>query len=664
MHSWRDKILEDFPAGICRLTIVSDPDGLFDEILLAQELNRRGFEITKFGDSIEFRYEYEKDFRAAWDSGKALDLIVVTEEKDTEIIQLPYDLLKKGRILSYGLADIFPTLSYPILKNLDIHLIDALYAKKHLLSSELLGDNATIDTILKLVYGLQPEFIDTDEELLGELLRIHYSRIGIDELSAKRLISALKEKPYLKNWPVEKLVKDSKAFYDFLQERWPLYLNHKQKDEIFDSNNVKQPFRIPGPAILPFGGNRIRPFIDNLFVEGILKPVATDTPEKFLNSWEQCGIIVHPEIRKQARIAQLCKLVEAHIPSEESDYRQWQDFSLLWAELSMLVEIEGNAEDLQALYEMRKFIDDRFSEWLSQSFKLLINLSPVEPVMVHHVHRMLERHFEEYPNCNLALIVIDGLSLSQWLNIRHYFESNKAPLKFRETAIFSWVPTLTSISRQAIFSGKIPINFGKYIASTSQEEALWKQSWEEKTQIMRGALYYQKAIEKSNPQEILHSLDSLRTPIVAGLVINIIDEIMHGNLLGSGGMHNMIKLWLEQGFLEMLLDELTKRGYLVWITSDHGNIECEGKGRLSGEGILAIGRGERARMYTSENLRDVAAKKSPFGCKWKPIGLPEGYYPLLATGNSAFISEREKAVSHGGISIDEVIVPLIRVERN
>ena len=180
MHSWRDKILEDFPAGICRLTIVSDPDGLFDEILLAQELNRRGFEITKFGDSIEFRYEYEKDFRAAWDSGKALDLIVVTEEKDTEIIQLPYDLLKKGRILSYGLADIFPTLSYPILKNLDIHLIDALYAKKHLLSSELLGDNATIDTILKLVYGLQPEFIDTDEELLGELLRIHYSRIGID----------------------------------------------------------------------------------------------------------------------------------------------------------------------------------------------------------------------------------------------------------------------------------------------------------------------------------------------------------------------------------------------------------------------------------------------------------------------------------------------------
>lgn len=126
----------------------------------------------------------------------------------------------------------------------------------------------------------------------------------------------------------------------------------------------------------------------------------------------------------------------------------------------------------------------------------------------------------------------------------------------------------------------------------------------------------------------------------------------------------MIELWLEQGFLETLLNELTKRGYLVWITSDHGNIECEGKGRLSGEGILAIGRGERARMYTSENLRDVAAKKSPFACKWKPIGLPEGYYPLLATGNSAFISEREKAVSHGGISIDEVIVPLIRVERN
>jgi len=60
MASWRDEILKDFPAGICKLTIVQDPDRLFEEAVLVQELNCRGYEIVKFGDPIVFRYEYEK----------------------------------------------------------------------------------------------------------------------------------------------------------------------------------------------------------------------------------------------------------------------------------------------------------------------------------------------------------------------------------------------------------------------------------------------------------------------------------------------------------------------------------------------------------------------------------------------------------------------------
>jgi len=101
--------------------------------------------------------------------------------------------------LFYSLGGIFPTLSYPCLQKVDIALIDTLYAKKHLLPSFPVGDIATIDIILKLVYGLQPELIDTNEELLRELLRIHYQHLALDEFSAKRFASVLKEKPQLKS---------------------------------------------------------------------------------------------------------------------------------------------------------------------------------------------------------------------------------------------------------------------------------------------------------------------------------------------------------------------------------------------------------------------------------------------------------------------------------
>ena len=664
MASWRDEILKDFPSGICKLTIVRDPDRLFEEALLVQELNCRGYEIVKFGDPIVFRYEYEKEYRSVWDAGKSLNLIVVPEEREKEVITLPYDILKRARTLFYSLGGIFPTLSYPVLQKVDIALIDTLYAKKHLLPSFPVGDIATIDIILKLVYGLQPELIDTNEELLRELLRIHYQHLTLDEFSAMRFASVLKEKPQLKKWPIDILLRDSNTFYEFLQERWPLYLAHKQNDELLDSITIEQTLRIPGPKILQFAEDTIRPFIDNLFTEGMLKPVVVEAPEAFLGSWEQCGILVRKEAAVHSRITKLFQHIEAHIPMGASNYRQWQDFIWPWAELSMLVETEGTSKEMQDLSEMRAAINKQFAEWLTQSFKLLINLSPAQPIMVHHVHRMLERYFEKSKTSNnVALIVIDGLSLSQWISIRHHFETRKAPLKFRETTLFAWVPTLTTISRQAIFAGKSPLSFPNQVETTSQEEMLWRQSWEGQIQSQSLHLYYRKEIEKSNCQELFDTLDSMHEPIVAGLVINIVDEIMHNNILGAHDMQNSLRTWLEQGYLEELLDELIKREYSVWITSDHGNIECEGKGRLSGEGILASERGERARIYTSQNLRDAAAQKLAFSQKWKPIGLPDNYYPLLATGTSAFLNEGEKAISHGSISIEEVLVPLIEVER-
>jgi hypothetical protein len=149
---------------------------------------------------------------------------------------------------------------------------------------------------------------------------------------------------------------------------------------------------------------------------------------------------------------------------------------------------------------------------------------------------------------------------------------------------------------------------------------------------------------------------------VVGLVVDKVDKIMHGMQLGSAGMHNQIKQWCQSGFLAALVGQLLEYGYEVWLTADHGNIQCDGKGRPS-EGVIAETRGERVRVYPTPELRAQVAGAFPFAHEWQPVGLPADYFPLVAGGHDAFVNPGCTIVGHGGIAIEEVIVPLVKFDR-
>ncbi len=110
-----------------------------------------------------------------------------------------------------------------------------------------------------------------------------------------------------------------------------------------------------------------------------------------------------------------------------------------------------------------------------------------------------------------------------------------------------------------------------------------------------------------------------------------------------------------------LLDQLHSYGFNVFLTSDHGNIEATGIGRPS-EGAIADLRGERVRVYPDQILRAKVKAQFPNAIEWSPLGLPEEYLPLLAPGRQAFIRPGERIVGHGGISLEELIVPFIHIE--
>jgi hypothetical protein len=661
MSSWRDAILNDFVPNVSKLTLVADPDCLLTEEKLALALRGRGFDLIEFNDPVEFRYAYESKYRSIWDRGEHTDLVVILRLQDAELESLPYDLLQAGRKLSFNLGALFPTLSYPVIEKLDRSLLDALFEAQRKSPPDRMGDNATKDFILRHVFGIAAELIVGEVELLRALLRLHYGKLQIPLMLAERLIQVLKGHDGFKAWPLSEIVPDDEAFFAFLQERWPIFLSRLGSANQVREYSPEYDLKYPGPDQLPFDHQDIKVYIDNLFLEGKLTPVEAKGIEVDAGSWVRSGIATSGVDDDELRISRLFGLVEKGLPTAEARYSDWTAFALKWAELSSLVHCGNSTEHQNRLREIGDALNTTFAGWLADHYSSLINLPPTNPAMLHHVPRRLARDIEDSGNRRTALIVVDGLALDQWVTIRQLLQKQDANLVMRESATFAWIPTLTSVSRQSIFSGKPPLYFPSSINSTNSEEKLWKQFWEGHG-LSRLDVAYQRGLGDGDASSVLDSAIHPGKTKVVGLVVDKVDKIMHGMQLGSAGMHNQIKQWCHAGFLSTLVGQLLDYGYEVWLTADHGNIQCDGKGRPS-EGVIAETRGERVRVYPTPELRAQVAGAFPFAHEWQPVGLPADYFPLVAGGRDAFVNPGDAIVGHGGVAIEEVIVPLVKFER-
>jgi hypothetical protein len=665
MTSWRDQILAEFTPNVARLTLVADPDGLLLEEGILEGIRQRGFELIPFEDPIAFRYAYESKFRSRWDRGEATDLVVVLRSETSDLASLPHDLLQSGRKLAFNLGDIFPNLSYPVVAELDRGDLDALYNAQDRHAPGRLGVNATKEFVLRHVFEIAPELIKGHSDLLRALLRRHYRHLRIPAALDERFIQLLRQDNAFDDWPLETIVPDRDLFFAFLQERWPIFLDRTTQKEPSAAHEDKDPYglTIDGPVDLPFDHHDIRVYIDNLFLEGLLQPVPYADADDLSKTWVGIGIQTDPSADRWRRIQKLIDNLHGSLPPEDSRHGDWFHFARAWSELKLLLnqQSDGPPEGLHdRIKDLEDHVDDRFAAWILKRYAGLINLPPVPPVMLHHLPRFLSRQLAENRIAKVALIVVDGLSLDQWLAVREELDRLQARFRCREGAVFAWMPSLTSVSRQAAFAGKTPIFFPDSIHSTDKEPALWHRFWGDEG-LTPKEVVYRKGLGNGDLTELTEALShpKVRT---AGLVIDKVDKIMHGMQMGSAGMHSQVRQWSRQPYLRSLLNCLLDGGYRIYLTSDHGNIEAKGCGRPA-EGAVADLRGERVRVFSDAGLREKVKERFPSSLEWPPVGLPEDYLPLIAPTRRAFVNEKHRIVSHGGLSVEELIVPLIQIER-
>ena len=669
LPTWQQKILKQLDGRLAQYFVADDPDSLLAEESLQKTLLEQGLPLYFYEDSIELRHFLS--VREIADSSDSCGCIISVDTDSHDIEALPYDLLSHARRLALPLGDCFPDLTYSVLKALQVEELNALDIALEDYTPGKMSESASCDFVLRHVFKLAPEIIQTSSDLLRSLLRLHYRDVELPYVLKRRLIALLARRKQFSHWPLEDIVSGKQSFFSFLQRHWPSYVEAVVKSL---KDNIDEPaaiYRVSGnneeKVVLPFGHDDVRVYIDTLFFEGCLTPIEVNCPDKLIGHWCLAGVLQDHDKELRKRLTGLIKLCEETLPVVEDRHQQWQQYAYRWAELSASFhsnqsQLKASDGVVDAYIELQQKIDDRFSNWMLDKYTGLHNHPPTSPAMLHHIPKVMAREVGSSKTAKTALILVDGLAINQWITARSELDFDVTITgRVTESAVFAWVPTVTSVSRQALFSAKAPYQFANTIGTTSSEPKVWQQFWQDHG-LDKNQVYYKKGLGTGNVEPLIDELSDRRLRAV-GLVINTVDDMMHGMQLGAAGMHNQVKLWAESGYLQRLIEALVDGGFSVHITSDHGNVEAVGSGKIK-EGAVAESRGERARVYKTEVLMQSVDFSASDAVAWPRAGLPNDYFPVVMKGREAFVASGESIVGHGGIAIEEVIVPYIRVKRD
>ncbi len=286
-------------------------------------------------------------------------------------------------------------------------------------------------------------------------------------------------------------------------------------------------------------------------------------------------------------------------------------------------------------------INRRFRNYILKWYgKLSTSMDWESPVLVSRAMDFMHERSKKF-----IIIVMDGMAEFDW----HILSKSFSGVQYQQTAAFSMIPTVTSVSRQCLLSNKYP----------RELENPWSQS-KEKQEFIACA----KNLGFSDNQisyQRGYGADFNSLIRCGAVIINDIDDMVHGQKQGRIGMFNDVGVMAKQKKLADMTRKFLSAGFDVYITADHGNTTRRGMGKLMSTGVETETKSRC--MLVLKGFADKDGMKTKYGLLEFPrIYLPKEYDYLICDVGDSFDAKGEDIMSHGGISIDECIVPFIKIK--
>ena len=284
----------------------------------------------------------------------------------------------------------------------------------------------------------------------------------------------------------------------------------------------------------------------------------------------------------------------------------------------------------------------------------------------------------------IFFILIDNFRLDQWRVVKNLLSDY---FTFEENLYYSILPTVTQYARNAIFSGLLPAQIEQMFPElwVDEESEEGKNMNEEpliRTQIERFrkkyTFSYHKIYNSQYGERLLNNLSDLSHNQLNVIVINFVDMLSHARTeskmirelaQSEAAYRSLTRSWFQHSTMLELFKCLAEKGYRIILTTDHGTIRVDNPVKIMGD------------RNTNTNLRYKVGKNMT--CESKHVfeikdpakaGLPSPNLStkyIFATNESFFaypnnynyyVSYYRNTFQHGGISLEEMLAPIITMQ--
>ena len=282
-------------------------------------------------------------------------------------------------------------------------------------------------------------------------------------------------------------------------------------------------------------------------------------------------------------------------------------------------------------------------------------------------------------------VLVDNFRHDQWKIIR---EMMSEFYTFTEENLYcSILPTATQYARNAIFSGLMPLQIQQmfphlWVDEDEDDGKNMNESELIKTQLDRYRKKYNFSYHKVNEspycEKLIDQLPNLDNNELNVIVLNFIDMLSHARteskmmreLANDAEAYRSLTLsWFKHSPTYELMKAISKRGYKLIFTTDHGTIQVNNAVKVIGDRNTNVNLRYKVGKNLSYNKKEVYEVTKP-----STIGLPSPNVSsaYVFAGNDDFfaypnnynhyVSYYKNTFQHGGISLEEMLIPLIVME--
>lgn len=358
----------------------------------------------------------------------------------------------------------------------------------------------------------------------------------------------------------------------------------------------------------------------------------------------------------------------------ELELESIQDQSMI--EILESQKVEANAQ-------FGKFIERNYESWFALSDRQGANKSMVDkPLQSHQLFRELVVPELTKKDKPILFVVIDNLRYDQW-KVMENVVTNHYKIE-KEVPYYAILPTATQYARNAIFSGLTPLEMEK------QFPQYWKNDVEDGGKNLYEAEFltahlkrlglnlkqdYFKITNLAGGKKLADNFRSLKDNDLVTVVYNFVDMLSHAKtemdvvkeLASDDKAYRSLTLsWFKNSPLLDIIQQGQKLGFKLIITTDHGTINVKNPSKVIGDKNTSLNlRYKTGRSLTYED-KDVYVVKDP-----KKIGLPainmsssfifakNDFFLAYVNNYNHYVSYYRNTYQHGGISLEEVIVPFL-----